>query len=178
MVAEKEVSSRNDYGMNNNDFILIWQMASPGRLASARDARSLTYAIKDLEAKLGPIKVNTNKKGDEEVKDLIDLKEEKTDTGDKNVRTEGENVVDKNEETETAAKQVKVEEVPAVKEATANSYSKGRDDQGKGESSSGDEDGKKEFVESAADASASSKESPSKKEESLSSPAQFGGGGK
>lgn len=150
-------------------------MASPGRLASARDARSLTYAIRDLEAKLGPVKVKTNRKGDEEVKDLIDLNEEKTDSGAKNVMIEDQNLVDKNEETNMATKQVRFEEVPAEKEATATakSYSKGSDDHIKGESN-----GKRELVESAADTSASSqensKESPSKREECLSSAAEFG----
>ncbi|PSS36279.1 TNF receptor-associated factor like [Actinidia chinensis var. chinensis] len=35
------------------------ESAPPGRLAAARDVRSLTLAIKDLEAELGPLKVNT-----------------------------------------------------------------------------------------------------------------------
>jgi len=37
-------------------------------LAEAPDVRSLSFAIKDLEAKLGPIKVKTDKGSDEEVK--------------------------------------------------------------------------------------------------------------
>lgn len=97
-------------------FLFSWQLASPGRLASARDARSLTYVVKDLEAKLGPIKVKANRKNDEEVKDLIDLGEEKT---------------EKEAKTNMAVKQVRFEEVPAEKEATttatANSHSRGSD---------------------------------------------------
>ncbi|XP_051149632.1 uncharacterized protein LOC127264218 [Andrographis paniculata] len=42
------------------------KLSSPGQLAAARDARSLTYAIKDLEAKLGPLKVKTTEKRDDE----------------------------------------------------------------------------------------------------------------
>lgn len=38
------------------------ELDSPGRLAAARDVRSLTFAIKDLEAKLGPLEVNINVK--------------------------------------------------------------------------------------------------------------------
>ncbi|GFZ03693.1 TRAF-like superfamily protein [Actinidia rufa] len=34
--------------------------ASPGRLAEAWDVRSLTFAIKDLEAEIGPLSVNAN----------------------------------------------------------------------------------------------------------------------
>ncbi|XP_042048423.1 uncharacterized protein LOC121794361 [Salvia splendens] len=102
------------------------KLASPGRLASARDARSLTHVVKDLEAKLGPIKVKTIKGSDEEVKDLIDLQEEKIDTEAK---------------MNVAAKPVKFDEVPAVKEATANSHSEGSDH------------GKKELMESFGDAS-------------------------
>ncbi|KAK2985365.1 hypothetical protein RJ640_029322 [Escallonia rubra] len=35
------------------------KLSSPGQLAEARDVRSLSFAIKDLEAKLGPLEVNT-----------------------------------------------------------------------------------------------------------------------
>ncbi|KAG6416204.1 hypothetical protein SASPL_123628 [Salvia splendens] len=66
------------------------KVASPGRLASARDARSMAYVVKDLEAKLGPIKVHTEKKSDEDVKDLIDLREEKTNIEAKQVRFDAE----------------------------------------------------------------------------------------
>ncbi|CAL5352070.1 unnamed protein product [Camellia sinensis] len=38
------------------------ELDSPGRLAAARDVRSLTFASKDLEAKLGPLEVNINVK--------------------------------------------------------------------------------------------------------------------
>ncbi|XP_057485768.1 uncharacterized protein LOC130772051 [Actinidia eriantha] len=36
------------------------ESASPGRLVEARDVRSLTFAIKDLEAEIGPLSVNAN----------------------------------------------------------------------------------------------------------------------
>ncbi|KAL8456245.1 hypothetical protein ACS0TY_034456 [Phlomoides rotata] len=65
------------------------KISSPGRLISARDARSLTFAVKDLEAKLGPLKVKTNAKPDEEDKGLIDKKEEETDKPVKHVRFDG-----------------------------------------------------------------------------------------
>ena len=42
--------------------------------------------VRDLEAKLGPIKVQTEKKSDKDVKDLIDLREDKTDIEAKQVR--------------------------------------------------------------------------------------------
>ncbi|XP_047334555.1 uncharacterized protein LOC124938201 [Impatiens glandulifera] len=35
----------------------VEELASPGRLASARDVRSLTMAVKDIESKLGPLQV-------------------------------------------------------------------------------------------------------------------------
>ncbi|KAK3019399.1 hypothetical protein RJ639_004649 [Escallonia herrerae] len=35
------------------------KLSSPGQLAKARDVRSLSFAVKDLEAKLGPLEVNT-----------------------------------------------------------------------------------------------------------------------
>ncbi|GFP79861.1 tnf receptor-associated factor family protein ddb_g0290931 [Phtheirospermum japonicum] len=57
------------------------KLSSPGKLAAARDARSLTFAIKDLEAKLGPLKFNTTIKSNEEVKnDLTDKKNESSGT--------------------------------------------------------------------------------------------------
>lgn len=45
------------------------KLAPPGRLAAARDARSLTYAIKDLEIKLGPLEVVKNDDNGGEVHD-------------------------------------------------------------------------------------------------------------
>ncbi|KAK6145867.1 hypothetical protein DH2020_019736 [Rehmannia glutinosa] len=64
------------------------KLSSPGQLASARDARSLTTVIKNLEKKLGPLKINTNSKLNEEVPDSIEKKEEKTGMPNKHVRFE------------------------------------------------------------------------------------------
>ncbi|KAK6122745.1 hypothetical protein DH2020_043513 [Rehmannia glutinosa] len=79
------------------------KLSSPGQLASARDARSLTTVIKNLEKKLGPLKINTNSKLNEEVPDSIEKKEEKTGMPNKHVRFENP---------------------PGEKEETANSHSK------------------------------------------------------
>ncbi|CAA0838140.1 TRAF-like superfamily protein [Striga hermonthica] len=53
----------------------LTKLASPEKLAAARDARSLTFAVKDLDAKLGPLKLKTAAKSDDdEVNDLTDEK--------------------------------------------------------------------------------------------------------
>ncbi|KAL2458487.1 TRAF-like superfamily protein [Abeliophyllum distichum] len=52
------------------------KLSSPGKLAASRDARSLTVLVKDLEAKLGPMKVNPKANPSEEVADLTDQKQE------------------------------------------------------------------------------------------------------
>ncbi|KAL6986946.1 homogentisate solanesyltransferase [Sarracenia purpurea var. burkii] len=44
----------------------IQESASPGKLAEARDIRSLTFAIKDLEAEIGPLNVNASTKASKE----------------------------------------------------------------------------------------------------------------
>lgn len=44
----------------------MYQAASSSQLAEARDLRSLTSKVKDLEAKLGPIEVHIKKKDSEE----------------------------------------------------------------------------------------------------------------
>ncbi|KAH6757300.1 TRAF-like superfamily protein [Perilla frutescens var. hirtella] len=135
------------------------KIASPGRLVSARDARSLTYVIKDLEAKLGPLKVKTNTKCDDEIDNSVDEKEEKTDAPAKHVEVEGKN----EQKTNVPVNQVGFDEAPTEKKstATANSHS----DHGNGEvmnSSTSDREGssrvKGETVESSstADRSASS----------------------
>lgn len=155
------------------------KQASPGRLVSARDARSLTYVVKDLEAKLGPLKVKANTQNDEEVKGLVDEKEEKTDTQAKQVKSEDKSVVDKDEEkTNMPLKHVR------FGEATANSNSEGSD-HGKGElveSSTSDHmessRKKRELVESAADRSTNEEEVAAlipvpQTEEGLSSPAKL-----
>ncbi|KAI3446385.1 hypothetical protein Pfo_003050 [Paulownia fortunei] len=64
------------------------KLSSPGQLAATRDARSLTLVIKDLEAMLGPLKVNTTAKSSDEVRYLTDKKEESTDLLTKEVRFE------------------------------------------------------------------------------------------
>ncbi|KAL0334259.1 UNVERIFIED_CONTAM: hypothetical protein Sangu_1582100 [Sesamum angustifolium] len=61
---------------------------SSGKLAGARDARSLTSAIKGLEAKLGPLKVKTTAKDSDEVGDLSDKKDESSGSPTKHVRFE------------------------------------------------------------------------------------------
>lgn len=63
---------------------------SPGRLSEARDVRLLTFAIKDLEAEIGPIKVDNNIKifeehpespnKNEECTELVTNKEEGVDS--------------------------------------------------------------------------------------------------
>ncbi|KAL3523432.1 hypothetical protein ACH5RR_016266 [Cinchona calisaya] len=52
------------------------KLSSPGRLVSARDPRSLTFAIKDLEAKLGPIEISLKPKEAEEGGELNKRPEE------------------------------------------------------------------------------------------------------
>jgi len=44
----------------------MWQAASSNQLAEARNVRSLTSKVKDLEAKLGPLEVHTKNKEDSE----------------------------------------------------------------------------------------------------------------
>ncbi|KAI3471504.1 hypothetical protein Pfo_028154 [Paulownia fortunei] len=135
------------------------KLSSPGQLASARDARSLTIVIKGLEAKLGPLKVNTNAKINEGVTDLIDKKEERSGMPIKHVR---------------------FEEPPSEKEETVKSHSKGSDHEDSCH-------GKGELMESSTNVSAQSqtneeevvasisvqenfKESPFQREEELGSP--------
>ncbi|CAA0842785.1 TRAF-like superfamily protein [Striga hermonthica] len=55
----------------------LTKLASTEKLAAARDVRSLTFAIKDLDAKLGPLKLKTAAESDDEVNDLTDEKDEK-----------------------------------------------------------------------------------------------------
>ncbi|KAL7118050.1 hypothetical protein ACP275_03G111200 [Erythranthe tilingii] len=86
-VSHKEAST-DDLKIRVEELI---QISSPGQLALARDARSLTFAIRPLEAKLGPLKINTTAKSIDEVKELT---------------------TDKDEE---SAKEVKSEESPASK---------------------------------------------------------------
>ncbi|KAI3474594.1 hypothetical protein Pfo_029596 [Paulownia fortunei] len=135
------------------------KLSSPGQLASARDARSLTIVIKGLEAKLGPLKVNTNAKINEGVTDLIDKKEERSGM---------------------PIKHVKFEEPPSEKEENVKSHSKGSDHEDSCH-------GKGELMESSTNVSAQSqtneeevvasisvqenfKESPFQREEELGSP--------
>ncbi|KAG8371804.1 hypothetical protein BUALT_Bualt12G0001300 [Buddleja alternifolia] len=64
------------------------KLSSLGQLAPARDAKSLTILIKDLEAKIGPLKVVTNVKPSAEAADVIEKKEERTALPTKHVRFE------------------------------------------------------------------------------------------
>ncbi|XP_009593740.1 uncharacterized protein [Nicotiana tomentosiformis] len=57
----------------------LQQTSSPERLAAARDARSLTTAIKNSDAKLGPLEVEKKTEVNPEVAELIDKKEDDTD---------------------------------------------------------------------------------------------------
>ncbi|XP_006359346.1 uncharacterized protein [Solanum tuberosum] len=57
----------------------LLEASSPGRLAAARDARSLTVAIKSIDAKLGPLEAEEIK---EDNADDADLKDEKKDSTD------------------------------------------------------------------------------------------------
>ncbi|GKV41858.1 hypothetical protein SLEP1_g49338 [Rubroshorea leprosula] len=59
------------------------EKASTGNLADARDARSLTSRVKNLEAKLGPLEITPLKTVDEQTTDAID--EETTKTAGKDV---------------------------------------------------------------------------------------------
>lgn len=136
--------------------------------------------VKDLEAKLGPLKVKTNTQCDEEAKSLVDEKE-KADTHAKQVKSEDKSVVDKNEEkTDMPVKHVRFGEATAA----ANSHSEGSD-HGKGElveSSTSDHKEsslkKRELVESSADRSTNEEEVAAlipvpRREEGLSSPAKL-----
>ncbi|XP_055802250.1 uncharacterized protein LOC129871374 [Solanum dulcamara] len=57
----------------------LLEASSPGRLAAARDARSLTVAIKSIDAKLGPLKVEENTEDNAEDTELKDEKKDSTD---------------------------------------------------------------------------------------------------
>ncbi|XP_073297015.1 uncharacterized protein [Primulina huaijiensis] len=50
----------------------VVMLSSPEQLASARDARALTIAVKDLDTKLGPLKVIVNANHSEELTDSAD----------------------------------------------------------------------------------------------------------
>ncbi|KAK4721568.1 hypothetical protein R3W88_011801 [Solanum pinnatisectum] len=70
------------------------QATSGGRLAAARDARSLTTAIKNIDAKLGPLEV---KKKIEVNPELTEQKGEGTDVSTKNDDHDGKDSLHKNE---------------------------------------------------------------------------------
>ncbi|XP_059309119.1 uncharacterized protein LOC132060215 [Lycium ferocissimum] len=57
----------------------LLEASSPGRLAAARDARSLTVAIKSIDAKLGPLEVEENTEVNAEGAELKDREEDSTD---------------------------------------------------------------------------------------------------
>ncbi|MCD7450024.1 hypothetical protein HAX54_003080 [Datura stramonium] len=57
----------------------LLEASSPGRLAAARDARSLTVAIKNIDAKLGPLEVEENTEDNAEGAELDDEKKDSTD---------------------------------------------------------------------------------------------------
>ncbi|KAJ8562800.1 hypothetical protein K7X08_031252 [Anisodus acutangulus] len=57
----------------------LLEASSPGRLAAARDGRSLTVAIKSIDAKLGPLEVEEKTEDKEEGAELKDEKEDSTD---------------------------------------------------------------------------------------------------
>ncbi|KAL7118047.1 hypothetical protein ACP275_03G111200 [Erythranthe tilingii] len=101
-VSHKEAST-DDLKIRVEELI---QISSPGQLALARDARSLTFAIRPLEAKLGPLKINTTAKSIDEVKELT------TDKDEESAKEVKELTTDKDEE---SAKEVKSEESPASK---------------------------------------------------------------
>ena len=42
-------------------FDVLWQLSSPSELAEAKNVRSLTSAVKNLESKLGPLEVTVPK---------------------------------------------------------------------------------------------------------------------
>ncbi|PIN20214.1 homogentisate solanesyltransferase [Handroanthus impetiginosus] len=83
------------------------KLSSPGKLAVVRDARALTFMIKDLDAKLGPLKIKTTQKSSDEVRDSTDKKEESA----------GGSPTD----------QVKFEESPKAKTESVNSPSRSSD---------------------------------------------------
>ncbi|XP_059308290.1 uncharacterized protein LOC132059629 [Lycium ferocissimum] len=71
------------------------QASSGGRLAAARDARSLTTAIKNIDAKLGPLEVEKKTEVNPEVAELTDKKEDGTDKS--TMKDDGKDLPQKNE---------------------------------------------------------------------------------
>ncbi len=51
----------------------MWQVASSNQLAEARNVRSLTSKVKDLEANLGPLEVHIMNKDSEENVEISNL---------------------------------------------------------------------------------------------------------
>ncbi|KAK4356055.1 hypothetical protein RND71_025026 [Anisodus tanguticus] len=72
------------------------EQASPGgRLAAARDARSLTTAIKNIDARLGPLEVEKKTEVNPEIAELTDKKEDGSDISTK--KDDGKDSPHKNE---------------------------------------------------------------------------------
>nr|XP_010319293.1 uncharacterized protein LOC101248379 isoform X2 [Solanum lycopersicum] len=79
----------------------LLEASSPGRLAAARDARSLTVAIKRIDAKLGPLEAEEIK---EDNADDADLKDEKKDSTDLSAKKDSSDLSAKKDSTDLSAK--------------------------------------------------------------------------
>lgn len=99
------------------------QLSPPGKLAIARDARALTFAIKDLEAKLGPLKVNTTAKGGDKSTSKDGDESRDTAKGGDEIR----DTADKNESTGSPSKEVNSEDSQTAKRESSGSPSKCND---------------------------------------------------
>ncbi|PHT54241.1 hypothetical protein CQW23_08703 [Capsicum baccatum] len=73
----------------------LLEASSPGRLAAARDARSLTVAIKSIDAKLGPLEVE---KITEDKAEDAELKDGKKDNTDQSTKKDGSTDLSHNDE--------------------------------------------------------------------------------
>ncbi|KAG8367980.1 hypothetical protein BUALT_Bualt16G0129000 [Buddleja alternifolia] len=124
----------------------VEKLSSPANLAAARDARSLGNAIKDLEAKLGPLKVLATPKPSDNVTGSTDKKEDSSVSAIKEVRFEEsprkieERVNSPSEHSDSndpshikedstilSTKEVRFEETPRKNEESVNSPSKRSD---------------------------------------------------
>ncbi|KAA8518337.1 hypothetical protein F0562_015780 [Nyssa sinensis] len=128
------------------------ESSSPGQLAEARDVRSLTIKIKNLEAKLGPLIVNTKNKVSEECIESPVKKEECTDSP-----TKGKAL------TESPSKKEESTLSPTKREECTDSLSKREE--------CAESPTKKEFTESPAKEEEFT-ESPAKKDETNESPSK------
>ncbi|PSS07844.1 TNF receptor-associated factor like [Actinidia chinensis var. chinensis] len=126
------------------------ESASPGRLAEARDVRSLTFAIKDLEVEIGPLSVNAN------------FGEEHTESPNKKEHTESPTKIE--ERVKSPSKKVEFNDSPNKEDDNADSYSS--------EEECKDSPPKKEEFPELPSEKEQHKESPTRKEENNESPSK------